>query len=86
MPSSIKKATSNHQNFNIYNSFTLCFRLVPGVLQLPEGSHLMVDETRLESGSLNSTGIENTKLLKNLIEFQKVSCALFIGKCVHIRF
>nr|KJB78580.1 hypothetical protein B456_013G008100 [Gossypium raimondii] len=47
-------------------------RLVPGVLQLPEGSHLMVDETRLESGSLNSTGIENTKLLKNLIEFQKV--------------
>lgn len=47
-------------------------RLVPGVLQLPEGSHLMVDETQLESGSLNSTGIENTKLLKNLIEFQKV--------------
>ncbi|KAG8473879.1 hypothetical protein CXB51_035974 [Gossypium anomalum] len=47
-------------------------RLVPGILQLPEGSHLMVDETRLESGSLNSTGIENTKLLKNLIEFQKV--------------
>ncbi|KAE8706458.1 Mini-chromosome maintenance complex-binding protein [Hibiscus syriacus] len=49
-------------------------RLIPGVLQLPEGSHLMVDETQLESGSLNSVGIENTKLLKNLIEFQKVSC------------
>ncbi|KAL4325514.1 hypothetical protein GQ457_11G010060 [Hibiscus cannabinus] len=47
-------------------------RLIPGVLQLPEGSHLMVDETQLESGSLNSIGIENTKLLKNLIEFQKV--------------
>ncbi|GMI84959.1 E2F target gene 1 [Hibiscus trionum] len=47
-------------------------RLIPGVLQLPEGSHLMVDETHLESGSLNSIGVGNTKLLKNLIEFQKV--------------
>ncbi|WRX12233.1 Mini-chromosome maintenance complex-binding protein - like 1 [Theobroma cacao] len=47
-------------------------RLIPGVLQLPEGSHLMVDETQLESGTLNSNGIENTKLLKNLMEFQKV--------------
>ncbi|XWS65611.1 hypothetical protein CRYUN_Cryun05aG0128500 [Craigia yunnanensis] len=47
-------------------------RLVPGVLQLPEGSHLMIDETQLESGSLGSIGIENTKLLKNLMEFQKV--------------
>ncbi|GMJ11831.1 E2F target gene 1 [Hibiscus trionum] len=47
-------------------------RLIPGFLQLPEGSHLMVDETQLESGSLNSIGIDNTKLLKNLIEFQKV--------------
>ncbi|XVE90970.1 hypothetical protein DITRI_Ditri20bG0118200 [Diplodiscus trichospermus] len=47
-------------------------RLIPGVLQLPEGSHLMVDETQLESGSLSAIGIENTKLLKNLLEFQKV--------------
>ncbi|XP_022743028.1 mini-chromosome maintenance complex-binding protein isoform X2 [Durio zibethinus] len=47
-------------------------RLIPGVLQLPEGSHIMVDETQLESGSLSSIGIENTKSLKNLMEFQKV--------------
>ncbi|XVF81935.1 hypothetical protein PTKIN_Ptkin16aG0002400 [Pterospermum kingtungense] len=47
-------------------------RLIPGVLQLPEGSHLMVDETQLESGSLSSIGIENTRLLKNLMDFQKV--------------
>ncbi|XVF00377.1 hypothetical protein REPUB_Repub03eG0280300 [Reevesia pubescens] len=47
-------------------------RLIPGVLQLPEGSHLMVDETQLDSGNLSSVGIENTKLLKNLMEFQKV--------------
>ena len=32
----------------------------------------MVDETQLVSGSLGSIGIENTKLLKNLMEFQKV--------------
>ncbi|KAE8655180.1 putative RING/U-box superfamily protein [Hibiscus syriacus] len=51
-------------------------RLIHGVLQLPANSNLMVDEKQLESGSLNSIGIENTKLLKNLIEFQKVSCHL----------
>ncbi|KAE8672625.1 ribosome bioproteinsis GTPase A-like [Hibiscus syriacus] len=43
--------------------------LIHGVLQLPANSNLMVDETQLESGSLSSIGIENTNLLKNLIEF-----------------
>ncbi|KAK1570503.1 hypothetical protein Q3G72_002880 [Acer saccharum] len=47
-------------------------RLVPGVLQLAEGSHLIIDETKLEAGTLNSNGVENTRLLKNLMEFQKV--------------
>lgn len=47
-------------------------RLIPGVLQLAEGSHLMVDETQLETGNLNSVGIENASLLKVLTEFQKV--------------
>ena len=47
-------------------------RLVLSVLQLLEGSHLMIDKTQLVSGSLGSIGIENTKLLKNLMEFQKV--------------
>ncbi|KAG5224432.1 hypothetical protein OIU76_023208 [Salix suchowensis] len=47
-------------------------RLIPGVLQLAEGSHLIFDETCLETGTLDSVGIENTRLLKALIELQKV--------------
>ncbi|WCJ20040.1 Mini-chromosome maintenance complex-binding protein [Euphorbia peplus] len=46
-------------------------RLVTGALQLAEGSHLIVDETQLESGTLNSIGVENTRLLKDLITYQK---------------
>ncbi|XP_065872936.1 mini-chromosome maintenance complex-binding protein isoform X2 [Euphorbia lathyris] len=47
-------------------------RLISGALQLPEGSHMIVDETQLESGNLNSVGVENARLLKDLITFQKV--------------
>ncbi|KDP21670.1 hypothetical protein JCGZ_03341 [Jatropha curcas] len=47
-------------------------RLTPAALQLAEGSHLMIDETKLEAGTLNSVGVDNARLLKNLIEFQKV--------------
>ncbi|KAH7537667.1 hypothetical protein FEM48_Zijuj03G0117200 [Ziziphus jujuba var. spinosa] len=47
-------------------------RLITGVLQLAEGTHLMIDETQLVSGTLNPVGVENARLLKNLMEFQKV--------------
>ncbi|XP_076908974.1 mini-chromosome maintenance complex-binding protein-like [Bidens hawaiensis] len=47
-------------------------RLVPGVLQCAEGSHFTIDETQLQSGTLNSNGVENTRLLKDLMEFQKL--------------
>ncbi|GKU98242.1 hypothetical protein SLEP1_g11271 [Rubroshorea leprosula] len=47
-------------------------RLRPGVLQIPEGSHLVIDETQLKAGSLDAVGVENARLLKNLTEFQKV--------------
>ncbi|KAK4277729.1 hypothetical protein QN277_015681 [Acacia crassicarpa] len=47
-------------------------RLVTGVLQLAEGTHIIVDETKLEAGALNSAGVENARLLKNLMEFQKL--------------
>ncbi|KAM0875656.1 hypothetical protein ACQ4PT_036659 [Festuca glaucescens] len=43
-------------------------RLVTGVLQLPQGTHLTFDETIMQSGSLTSKGVENTVLLKNLME------------------
>ncbi|KEH35552.1 putative mini-chromosome maintenance complex-binding protein [Medicago truncatula] len=47
-------------------------RLETGVLQLAEGSHLIVDETQLKAGTLNSVGVENARLLKNVMELQKV--------------
>ncbi|XP_062193601.1 mini-chromosome maintenance complex-binding protein [Phragmites australis] len=47
-------------------------RLVTGVLQLPQGTHLTFDETLLQTGSLTSKGVENTMLLKNLMESQTV--------------
>nr|GMC94318.1 mini-chromosome maintenance complex-binding protein [Ipomoea batatas]GMC96630.1 mini-chromosome maintenance complex-binding protein [Ipomoea batatas] len=47
-------------------------RLVTGALQFADGTHLTVDETQLQSGTLNSTGVENTRLLKNLLDVQKV--------------
>ncbi|KAI7985752.1 Mini-chromosome maintenance complex-binding protein [Camellia lanceoleosa] len=47
-------------------------RLVSGVLQLAKGSHMMIDETYLQAGTLNSVGVENARLIKNLMELQKV--------------
>ncbi|XP_010537842.1 PREDICTED: mini-chromosome maintenance complex-binding protein-like [Tarenaya hassleriana] len=47
-------------------------RLVTGILQLAEGTHLTFDETQLEPGTLNSVGVENASLLKNLLEYQKL--------------
>ncbi|XP_009799229.1 mini-chromosome maintenance complex-binding protein [Nicotiana sylvestris] len=47
-------------------------RLVSGILQLAEGSHLTIDETQLQAGTLNSTGVDNARVLKSLLELQKV--------------
>lgn len=47
-------------------------RLTLGILQLAEGSHLTIDETQLQAGTLNSTGVENARVLKSLLEWQKV--------------
>jgi hypothetical protein len=42
------------------------------MLQLAEGTHLTLDETALEAGTLNATGIQNLASLKHLLEWQKV--------------
>ncbi|KAL5725774.1 hypothetical protein ACHQM5_008880 [Ranunculus cassubicifolius] len=47
-------------------------KLISGALQLAEGTHLTIDETQLQAGMLDSTGVENTKLLNNLMLSQKV--------------
>jgi len=57
---------------SLYTFLWLNARLVSGVLQLAEGSHLIIDETQLQVGTLNSTGVENVRSLKSLTELQKV--------------
>ncbi|GAB2288319.1 Mini-chromosome maintenance complex-binding protein, variant 2 [Dionaea muscipula] len=47
-------------------------RLVSGLLQLAQGSHLTFDETQLQSGTLDQIGVHNAGLLKNLIQLQQV--------------
>ncbi|KAG1338973.1 putative 5-amino-6-(5-phospho-D-ribitylamino)uracil phosphatase, chloroplastic [Cocos nucifera] len=47
-------------------------RLVAGVLQLAEGTHLTLDETHMQAGVLDSNGVENARLLKHLMEWQTV--------------
>ncbi|MQL98059.1 hypothetical protein Taro_030760 [Colocasia esculenta] len=47
-------------------------RMMTGILQLAQGTHLTVDETSLNAGTLNSTGVENARLLRQLMEWQTV--------------
>lgn len=47
-------------------------RLVTGALQLAPGTHLTIDETQLKAGTLNSTGIHNVQIFRNMLEWQKV--------------
>ena len=61
-------------------------RLVPGVLQIADGTHLILDETELQPGTLNSVGVENANLLKNLLECQKVKSSLIHSLISLIRF
>ena len=54
---------------------------MPGLLQLTEGTHLTVDETQLQTGTLNSVGVENIRLLKILLESQKVRVKVYLCVC-----
>lgn len=47
-------------------------RLVSGALQLAKNTSLFLDETRLEQGQLDTTGVRNVTALGNLISWQKV--------------
>ncbi|KAH9292375.1 hypothetical protein KI387_042437, partial [Taxus chinensis] len=48
-------------------------RLSTGALQLASGTHLTIDETQLKAGTLNSTGVQNVQIFRNLLEWQKVA-------------
>uniref|UniRef100_A0A8C1A696 Mini-chromosome maintenance complex-binding protein n=1 Tax=Cyprinus carpio carpio TaxID=630221 RepID=A0A8C1A696_CYPCA len=47
-------------------------RLVSGTLQLANNTSLFLDETQLEQGQLDATGVRNITALGNLITWQKV--------------
>ncbi|XP_071502081.1 mini-chromosome maintenance complex-binding protein-like [Diadema antillarum] len=47
-------------------------RLTSGLLQLTDRTHLVLDETALEPGQLDATGVMNLTALGNLISWQKV--------------
>ncbi|XP_045495918.1 mini-chromosome maintenance complex-binding protein [Colias croceus] len=49
-----------------------CNRLTSGVLQLSKHTHLVLDETQMQQGQLDSTGVHNISALGNLIKLQKV--------------
>lgn len=64
---------NGHENkITSSQTWSYLYRLVSGLLQLAEGSHLTIDETLLQTGTLNSTGFENAQVLKNMMETQKV--------------
>ena len=48
-------------------------RLKSGLLQLPKGIQVILDETNLEPGQLQPNGIENLKSLGNLISWQRLA-------------
>lgn len=43
-----------------------------GAVQLAEGTHLTLDETALQAGTLGTIGVQNLEVLKHLLEWQKV--------------
>lgn len=47
-------------------------RLLSGILQLSSHTSLLVDETLLEQGQLDTTGVRNVTALGNVITWQKV--------------
>ncbi|GBP15443.1 Mini-chromosome maintenance complex-binding protein [Eumeta japonica] len=49
-----------------------CNRLTSGILQLSKNTHLILDETKLEQGRLDSIGVGNVAALGHLIQHQKV--------------
>jgi len=47
-------------------------RLVSGILQLPSGTSLVIDETAMNDGQLSAQALKNLTAIGNLISWQKV--------------
>ena len=51
--------------------FCIC-RLMSGILQLSSDTNLVLDETQMQPGKLETDGVNNLKALGNLIQWQNV--------------
>ncbi|KAI7805248.1 mini-chromosome maintenance complex-binding protein [Triplophysa rosa] len=75
VPSSFRLSMSlhnmNNQRLVPQKDYT-ANRLVSGTLQLANNTSLFLDETQLEQGQLDTTGVRNITALGNLISWQKV--------------
>ena len=47
-------------------------RLISGILQLSQNTHLLLDETKLTNGELNPAGVSNLTALGTVISWQKI--------------
>jgi len=56
-------------------------RLTSGLLQLSEGTHLVLDETVLQPGQLNADGVQNLTAIGNVIQWQKVDYDFKFHQC-----
>ena len=61
----------NQSQFSPHKDYTTN-RLVTGLLQLAPGTHLIVDETTLQSGQLGEKGVNNLTALGYMIQWQKI--------------
>lgn len=61
----------NEHRFSPHKDYT-ANRLRSGILQLADHTNLVIDETKLEPGQLDTTGVRNIQALGNLISWQKV--------------
>lgn len=50
-----------------------CNRLTSGILQLSKNTHVVLDETKLSNGQLNSSGIDGVRALMEVIKHQKLT-------------
>ncbi|XP_018566587.1 mini-chromosome maintenance complex-binding protein [Anoplophora glabripennis] len=50
-----------------------CNRLTSGILQLSPNTHLVLDETKLRAGKLNSAGVNSVKAIARAVKNQKVT-------------
>eukprot|EP00794_Sanderia_malayensis_P005228 gene5228-5885_t len=56
-------------------------RLLSGTLQLSEGTHLVLDETVMEPGQLDTNGVQNVTAIGNVVQWQKVEYDFSFHKC-----